>query len=255
MSLAVFGALIVLGPFGSGGVHGEHEVFARDVTGGFDAFHDEGEDFFVRAVLGVRGETAFVASARGEALGFEDLLEGVEDFGAPAEGFAPGRGAHRHDEEFLRVDVVIGMSSAVHDVHHRDGEGVGGGAADETVERLLQGSGRGVGGGEGNGENGVRAEFGFVFGAIEVDHGLVDEEGVAGVEADQGRGDQFVDVLDRGQDAFAAVDGFVAVAEFKGFAGAGRGARGEALRPTVPSARVTSASTVGLPRESMIWRP
>src|SRR5579864_8456287 len=30
---------------------------------------------------------------------------------------------------------------------------------------------------------------------------------------------------------------------------------GTAARPSVPSSRITSASTVGLPRESMTWRP
>ena len=29
---------------------------------------------------------------------------------------------------------------------------------------------------------------------------------------------------------------------------------GEAARPTEPHSRITSASTVGLPRESIIWR-
>ena len=88
-----------------------------------------------------------------------------------------------------------------------------------------------MGSGEGNGEDGVRAEAGLIFGSVKVDHGLVDEEGVASIEADDGRGDFLVDVLDRGQDAFAAVDGFVAIAELEGFAGAGGSARGGRAAP------------------------
>ncbi len=113
------------------------------------------------------------------------------------------------------------MGPAVHDVHHRNGEGVGAGPADEAVERNAEALGGGVGGGEGDGQDGVGAKAAFVLGPVELDHGGVDEEGVCGVDADQGIGDFGVDVVDGFGDAFAAEAGFVAIAELNGFAGAG----------------------------------
>ena len=141
-------------------------------------------------------------------MALQDLLKGVEDLGAPAESFAPGGSANRHDEEFLGIDVVIGMGAAVHDVHHRNGERVAAGAADEAVKREAKALGGGVGGGEGDGQNGVGSKAAFVLGAVEFDHGGIDEIGVSGVETDQGVGDFGVDIVDGFGDAFAAEAGF-----------------------------------------------
>ena len=226
--LAIF-ALFALGPFRGSGVHGEHEVFARLIAGGFDAFHDEGEDFFVRTVLGVGGESTFIASSGGEALALQDLLEGVEDLGAPTESFAPRGSADWHDEEFLGVDVVIGVRTAVHDVHHRNGEGVGSDSANEAVKRETEALSSSVGGGKRDGEDGIGAKTAFVVGAVEFDHSGVDEISVAGIEADQSVGNFGVDVVDGFGDAFSAIAGFVTVAELNGLTGAGGGA-GRALR-------------------------
>ncbi len=223
--LAIF-ALFALGPFRGRSVHSEHEVFARFITGGFDAVHDEGEDFFVGTMLGVGGEAAFITSAGGKALALQDLLEGVEDLGAPAESFAPSGSADWHDKEFLGVDVVVSVSAAVHDVHHRNGEGVRASAADEAVKGFAEGLSGGMSGSQRDGEDGVRAKAALVVGAVEFDHGRVDEEGVGRIDADEGVSDFAVDVSDGFGDAFATEILLVAVAELDGFAGAGRGARG-----------------------------
>ena len=47
-----------------------------------------------------------------------------------------GRG-DRHDHEFLDVDRVVGMLAAVDDVHHRNRQDAGRGAADVAEERLA----------------------------------------------------------------------------------------------------------------------
>ena len=61
----------------------------------------------------------------------------------------------------------------------------------------------------------------FVFGAVDGDHGGVEEALVGGVDADElGREDGF-DVVDRGENAFAEVVRLVAVAELDGFVLAG----------------------------------
>ena len=68
--------------------------------------------------------------------------------------------------------------------------------------------------------------FDLVAGAIELDHGAVDADLVAGIVADERRGDLRLHVGDRLLRALAAVAGLVAVAEFDGLVFAGRGAGG-----------------------------
>ncbi len=105
----------------------------------------------------------------------------MEDLSAPAESFAPGWSADWHDKEFLGVDVVIGVGTTVHDVHHWNWEGVSGGTANEAVERFAEGLSSSVGGSEGNGEDGVGAKVGLVIGTIGFDHGKVNGGGVLGI--------------------------------------------------------------------------
>ena len=81
------------------------------------------------------GEAALVTDGRGHAAGVDDLLEGMERLGTVAKGFTEGRSAHRNDHELLQVEVVVGVSTAVDDVHHRDGHLEGTHAAEVAVER------------------------------------------------------------------------------------------------------------------------
>ena len=99
--------------------------------------------------------------------------------------------------------------------------------------------GGGVGGGHGDAEDGVGAELRLGLGAVDLEHGAVDAELVASVEAEQLGGDGVVDVGDGLEDALAAVallgvdalgellGGHGAVAELMGLVGAGGGAGGD----------------------------
>ena len=53
--------------------------------------------------------------------------------------FGEVRRAEGGDHEFLEVHRVVGMRAAVDDVHHRDGQGDGAGAAEVAVERRVLG--------------------------------------------------------------------------------------------------------------------
>ena len=172
-------------------------------------------------------EAAFVADGGVVALLLEHAFEGVEDFGAPAEGVGEGLGADGHDHELLEVDVGVGVGAAVEDVHHGRGQDAGVDAAEVAVERELEGVGGGAGGGHGDGEDGVGAEPGLVFGAVDGDHGGVDEALVGGVHAGELGGEDGLDVLDGLEDAFAEVVLLVAVAELDGLVLAGGGAGGD----------------------------
>ena len=153
---------------------------------------------------------------------FQVLFQSVENFRAPADRFLDRIRADRHNHEFLNVDRVVGMLAAVDDVHHRNRQSAGHGAAEVTVERKPGFFGLSLGNGEGYRQNGVGAEFAFVFGAVEVDHGLVDFDLVFGIQAGQGVVNFVVDVFNRFQNAFSAVAFFVAVTELYGFMHAGR---------------------------------
>ena len=178
----------------------------------------------------VGSEAAFVADGGGVAAFFERGLERVENLDAPAQGFGEAGSAHGHDHELLEVHGIIGVRAAIENIHHGDGEEVGGsvrGVAREIfMERLLESGGGGAGGGHGNGEDGVGAETGFVGRAVEGDHFLVEGALVGGVHAGDDAGDFGIDVVDGLKNALAEVTGFVAVAQFHGFVLASGGAGG-----------------------------
>ena len=59
----------------------------------------------------------------------------MKHLNAHAQAVAESACAHRHHHELLHVHVVVGVTAAVDDVHHRDGQGAGVRAAEVAVER------------------------------------------------------------------------------------------------------------------------
>ena len=119
------------------------------------------------------------------------------------------------------------MGAAVDDVHHRDREDIGVGAADVAVQRKTEFLGGRLRDSEGNAEDGVRAELGLGRGAVEFDHGLVDSTLVGGHHAHDRRGNDLVDILHSLENALAAIAG-TAVAELESLVltGGGTGRNG-----------------------------
>jgi hypothetical protein len=66
----------------------------------------------------------------------------------------------------------------------------------------------------------------LVVGAVQLDHGFVEEGLLGRIQANHGIGDVVVDVLHGLEHALAQVAAFVAVAQLNGFARAGGGPRG-----------------------------
>jgi hypothetical protein len=172
-----------------------------------------------------RGETAFVADGRVQALRVQDLLQGVEHLGAVAHRFLERRGADRDDHEFLDVQVVVGVGAAVDDVHHRHRHLHRARTAEVAVQRQAGFFGGGLGHGHGDGQHRVRAQAALVLGAVQVDQGAVQECLFVGVQAHDGFADLGVDVLAGLQHALAEVTLRIAVAQFDRFARTGRCAR------------------------------
>ena len=129
------------------------------------------------------------------------------------------------------------------------------GPAEVAVERQVVRRGGRVGAGQGDAEDGVRPELALVRRAVELDERGVDVGLVGGVGAEEGRRDRLADVLDR-------LAGRPCRRSGPCRRRAARRPRwrpveapdGTPARPTEPSARTTSTSTVGLPRESRISR-
>ncbi len=151
----------------------------------------------------------------------------MEDLGADTDGLSLVGSADRTDHELLESDGGVGVGAAVDDVHHRNREDIGVGAAEIAVQRKTELQGGCLGDGEGNAEDGVGAELGLGRGAVEFDHGLVDGALHGGVHADDGGGDDLVDVLHSLENALAAIAG-TAVAELEGLVltGGGTGRNG-----------------------------
>ena len=148
-------------------------------------------------------ETALVANGGGEALLFQHGLEGVKNLGDRAQALGECVEAPGHDHEFLKIDRRVAVGAAVDDVGHRHWQDVGVSAAEMAVERLA-GRGRGrLRAGQRHGEDGIRAEGGFVVGAVEVEHRLVDRRLVGRVSALERRQDFLINVGDGLPDAFA----------------------------------------------------
>ena len=145
----------------------------------------------------------------------------MEDLGSGAERLAKGPESRRHEHEFLDVERVVRVRAAVHDVHHRDGQRHGAGAAQVAEERERAGVRRGAADGHRDAEDRVRAEIRLRLGAVEVDHEAVDLGLLARVHPENLGRDRLVHVLDGRKDALAAEALLVAVAQLQGLARAG----------------------------------
>ena len=138
----------------------------------------------------------------------------MEDFSSHAQRLGKAFCAGRHDHEFLDIDVVVGMGAAIDDVHHRQRQFTGIGAADIFVKRLSGFIGSRLGYRQRNAQDRVGAQVGLEFGAVQFDHLHVDSDLVIGFHADYLLGDHVVDIVNRFQNTFAKIARFIAVAKF-----------------------------------------
>ncbi len=113
------------------------------------------------------------------------------------------------------------MGAAVDDVHHRDGEHIGVGAADIAVQGDVEVVGGSVGNCEAHAEDGVGAELALGGGAVELDHSLVNGALLKSGHTYDSGGNDVVHVGNSLEDALAEVALLVAVAKLEGFVLAG----------------------------------
>ena len=167
--------LTVLEELGGSAVQSQSDVGAQLVAGVGHGLGDGGQGIFVGSQ--VRREAALVTHGGVQATGLQHGFEVMEDLGTHAQGVGEVLGADRLNHELLDIDVVIGMLTAVDDVHHRYRHGVDARGAiqigDVRVQRHALGLGGSLGRGQGHGEDGVGAQLGLVLGTVQLDHGAV----------------------------------------------------------------------------------
>ena len=215
------------------GIESDGDLLARLVTGLRDGFeyHFNG--------LGVRldrwRKSAFIADCGVVAALLQYALQHMESFDAPAQSFAERLCAHRHDHELLKVHVVVGMGSAIKDVHHRRGQQTGRETAKISVEFNSQVVSHGARRRHGHGQNRIRAQLALRRRTVEHQHGIVKVALFAGIHAFKFRRNHLVDVLDGLQNALARIAALVAIAQLQRFMLAGGGAAGNRRSPACPA--------------------
>ena len=123
-------------PLGGGGVHRQDKILSRLVARVFNGFQDVLDGIGI--ILQVRCKSTFVADSSCAAFCLQKFLKGMVDICGPAESFREAGCASRHDHEFLRIDGIRCMNTAVQNVHHRDRERISIHTAEKTVERKAQ---------------------------------------------------------------------------------------------------------------------
>ena len=204
----------------------------------------------------VRREAALVADGRREAPRRAAALFSAWKTSAPdLQRLGERRRAVRHDHELLQVERVVGVRAAVDDVHHRHRQRARAAAADVAVElqpelvggRLRARRAR---------RRGWRSRPAGPCSAVpssSISTASIARWSSTPMPSSRGTISR-ITLRDGARDALAA-ERRPAVAQLDRLVHAGRRARGHGRPAHARRSRAcTSTSTVGLPRESRIWR-
>ena len=154
----------------------------------------------------------------------QDFFQVMEHFRAAAQCLTKVLAAHRDDHDFLNVCSAGSVRPAVDDVHHRHRHFHACSTAKITVQRQTGFLRSGLGDSYGYGQNRVCAETGFIFGAVQINHGLVNKSLLRRIQTDDGFGDFGVHIFYRPQHTLSEIALLVIIAQLNSLPGAGRGA-------------------------------
>ena len=118
-------------PFAGCGINSQNEIFTRFIARFFYGSKNVLDSIFIACQVG--SKAAFVADGRGQTLFFKQGCQGMEYFRAPTQAFAEGRGTGRHNHKFLHVYRIGRVSTAVQNIHHRNGQSISANAADVAI--------------------------------------------------------------------------------------------------------------------------
>ena len=229
-AICVFGGVVagqvveavVAKEFRSCHIGSENDIFACGVAGFFNGFANDFHGCFIGRK--VRRKAAFIADGSREAFAFEHRFQRLVHFRTHAERFPESRNAYRHDHAFLDVHVVVCMSTAVHDIHHRYRQVVCIHATEILVQRKAGRCCGCMSRCQRYAKNRIGAEAAFIFCAIQIDEDMVEASLVGSVPAQHGVSDFAIHMAYGIEDTFAIVAGFIAITKFSGFKHAGRSA-------------------------------
>ena len=123
----------------------------------------------------IGGKAAFIAYGHTHAFVMQYLFERMEHLCPLAQGLFESGCTHRNNHELLQVQVVIGMRAAVDHIHHGNRHLHCRHAAKVAVQRKAGFLCRRAGHRHGHGQHRVSTQATFVFGAVQVNQGLVQE--------------------------------------------------------------------------------
>ena len=187
----------------------------RFQTGVFDGMHQIFTCFF-NGMQG-RGKTAFIADCCIHAVFRQSFFQRLENFCAPAESLMEIGCSDRTNHEFLKINGGIRMRPAVDQVHHRNRQFTALNSADITVQRQMSGFRGGFDTCQRYPQNGIGAQSGFVFRAVQFNQSAVELFLMQCIHAGDPVGDFAIDMGTGFQNAFAVIAFRIFVAQFQCF--------------------------------------
>ena len=222
-------------------VERQRHVFSGGVAGSSYGFREELESSPVGGKI--RRESPFIPDVRREFAFGQDLLEGVVDLDTHPQRIGKTRRSGRHQHELLDVDRVGRVGAAVEHIQHGDRKDPRRRPTQVLEERDAELAGRGTRHAQGHGQDGVGAQVGFVGSAVQVEHHLIDELLVGGIDTDQCRCENLVDIGNGPRYALSA-EAVSTISKLHGFERPCRRTAGN-RRPTKATASKTDFSLHG----------
>ena len=115
---------------------------------------------------------------------------------------------YRHDHKFLNINRIICMSSAIHDIHHRNRKFFHICAAKIRIQRKSQRPGRRSCSRQRDSKHGIGTKIGFVLCSVKPDHRLIDRCLIQYIHADHFRRNPCIDMICRLLHAQASISFF-----------------------------------------------
>ena len=118
-------------PFAGCGINSQNEIFTRCIARFFYGSKNILDSVFIACQVG--SKAAFITDGSSQTLFFQQGCQGMEYFCAPTQAFTEGRGTGRHNHKFLHVYRIGCVSTAVQNIHHRNGQAISANAADVAI--------------------------------------------------------------------------------------------------------------------------
>ena len=211
-------------PFAGGSVQRKHKIPLRLVAGPLHGLQNQLNGVLVPRKI--RRKSTLVAHAGGKPLLSQQGLKGMEHLGAPAQPLGKRACSHRHHHKLLHIHRVGGMGAAIQNIHHGNGQGIGGRAAQKTIERHSVRTGRCPRRGQRGCQYGISPQIRFILCSVRCLHGLIHCPKLGRALPPQRGCQRPFQVFHRFSHPFSAIAAGVAVPQLQRFKFAGGGAAG-----------------------------